>query len=561
MKLKILATDKTLISTSLKGDERSLRAGFIVIRVRQIRNAAPDPEDIPPADVAALKTQLTTELGQSATAVQQILTLVQADESANKLYKLQDVDKRVKSAYVGQKFITSSLSSFRKLMVRSISWWLLGDDFSLATNISSLHELVDRKLRITERMLYDVGRVDNRSWTKKTISANIAGQWKDGWNRMFEYPRIKQNLFLPHCSPHATTKVCTNAPMTDWHVHGSTNLSLVKTARTNAVVQNLWEQQPTDNYAFFFKSPSVNDPVQALEGLFTPSLDYKSRNLLFCDHVIHVLHMEALLYSKKKRNANTSWLNSFIGAAGNRMRIYIPIWPGGPVFLAASGDTTFFEFKRVKVNSLQIGDHLIVYNHPAYDKATVGGVWRLENAVVVTVYPKLLLQGHGTHPLGFGQMKSIVVGLFNGEIAKLREKVEAHIQAGSIGTEINFGGNGKLVRRYDSTLSLYKTNLQKADWWLRWPHDPEKSDAAIAGDPARKLLAWQIHKVDYDATHGYFPLWQPVLKANNAPVIKAGKISKIQKVIINPEMIAGWTWNLPVDPKERELSQVLRPKK
>src|SRR5690606_24848439 len=126
------------------------------------------------------------------------------------------------------------------------------------------------------------------------------------------------------------------------------------------------------------------------------------------------------------------------------------------------------------------------------DKATVGGVWRLENALVVSVYPKLLLQGHGTHPLSFGQMKSIVVGLFKGEIAKLREKVEAHIQAGSSGTEIDFGGNGKLVRRYDSVLSLYKTSLQKADWWLRWPHDPEKTDAAIASDPARKLLAWQI---------------------------------------------------------------------
>ena len=44
MKLKILATDKTLVPNSLKGDERSMRGGFIVIRVRQIRRAAADPE-------------------------------------------------------------------------------------------------------------------------------------------------------------------------------------------------------------------------------------------------------------------------------------------------------------------------------------------------------------------------------------------------------------------------------------------------------------------------------------------------------------------------------------
>ena len=70
----------------------------------------------------------------------------------------------------------------------------------------------------------------------------------------------------------------------------------------------------------------------------------------------------------------------------------------------------------------------------------------------------------------------------------------------------------------------------------------------------------QIHKVDYDASFGYFPLWEPVLKADKTPVTKQGKISKIQKVVISPEMIAGWTWSLPLDVKDRNKAVVLRAK-
>jgi len=51
---------------------------------------------------------------------------VQADETGNKLYRLRDVDKRIKNAYVGQGFIKTSLSLFRALMAKPGGWWLLG---------------------------------------------------------------------------------------------------------------------------------------------------------------------------------------------------------------------------------------------------------------------------------------------------------------------------------------------------------------------------------------------------------------------------------------------------
>ena len=71
---------------------------------------------------------------------------------------------------------------------------------------------------------------------------------------------------------------------------------------------------------------------------------------------------------------------------------------------------------------LQVGDHLIVYNHQAY-AATTAGVWRLENAVIVQTFPELLMQGHGSAVLNQGAMWT----------ARRRAPPRARARAGSAG--------------------------------------------------------------------------------------------------------------------------------
>ena len=73
---------------------------------------------------------------------------------------------------------------------------------------------------------------------------------------------------------------------------------------------------------------------------------------------------------------------------------------------------------------LQVGDHVIVYNHPAYAKATAGGVWRLENAVVVQTSPDLLMQGHGSALRDQGGMWKEMISLFSAELDQRRADVE-----------------------------------------------------------------------------------------------------------------------------------------
>jgi hypothetical protein len=569
MKLAELARDRTLVPPSLSGEERSMRGGFIVVRVRTLRAAAPDPADIPDGDIPALRTQLAGEIAQAAAAYTAIRTRVNADAAGGKLLSLANVDARMRRKYLASGLLPGSLEGLRQRLVRSLVWWATGVHAALLSpaRLDDLHLLVDRRLRIVERMLYDIGRV-SRNWRVDQIHPNPGGAWRDGWNRMFEYPRIPQklgdrgnhrNVFKGICNPDSSAaQLCQNPALVDWHVRGAVHLMLRLTTRLNPSVASLWIHNPNSNYEFWLKAGS--DPVQAIEQLFIPSEDYKNRNLLFCDHVIHILHIEALLWARKKRSADTSWLTNYIGGTPNKLRITYPI-PSNVPFLAGQVDGVFFEFQRIHVSQAQVGDHLIVYNHPAYDKATVGGVWRLENAIVVQVYPKRLLQGHGTNPLTLDEMKAQMIGLFNGETARLRKRVEDHLASGSTDTTINFGGLGTLVRRFPPAASNYIPSLRKADWWLRWPHDPEKDEAAIAADPDRRDLAKRRHKIEYDSTHGYFPLWEPVLRANGQPVLNStGQFKRIQPVNITAKMVAAWTWHIPLSPAERDKLPVLRPR-
>lgn len=577
MKLADLIRDSNLVPKNLGREERSTRGGFINIRVNILRAATPNPVNIPDADVAGLRTQLIKELGQADAAFKTILARVNSDTTAKKLLPLADVDSRMLNRYLKQGLIPGNLAALRQRLVRFIIWRAVAIDSRLLdpAKIEDLHLLVDRRLRLVERMLYDVGRVEGgeRTWNAKAIRADPSKPWEDGWNRMFEYPRIPQKLgksgdrakvFKGACNPDPKGS-CQTPGLTDWTVHGVEHLLLKDTTRLNSSAAPLWQRPPNGNhYKFFLKynPPPTEDPVQAIEQLFTPSKDFKARNLLFCDHVIHVLHLESLLFSKKKRDPSTIWFSDAV-------RVNAPGWvridfgfQNGTNFLASDKDTTFFQALRIAHHELQIADHLIVYNHPAYDKSSVGGVWRLENAVVVQVYPGLLLQGHGTNPLTFATMKQTMIGLFNNELERLRQRVRDHIKAGKSETEINFGNNeGKLVQRWGAGASLYTPSNARADWWLRWEHDSEKDEAAIAASPTRSSLAKRIHKIEYDGTHGYFPLWEPVLRRNKAPLTNSsGKVFRIQQVKVTADMVAAWTWFLPEKEADRGKLAVIRPK-
>jgi hypothetical protein len=108
------------------------------------------------------------------------------------------------------------------------------------------------------------------------------------------------------------------------------------------------------------------------------------------------------------------------------LRLWVPLPSADATdrkYLAGPDEPTFFEHTAVPAEDLQVGDHLIMYNHPAYEHATIHGAWRLENAVVVQTAPKLVMQGHGSELLTLASAKALMLDLFNGALAARRADV------------------------------------------------------------------------------------------------------------------------------------------
>jgi hypothetical protein len=297
----------------------------------------------------------------------------------------------------------------------------------------------------------------------------------------------------------------------------------------------------------------------------------------------------------------------------------------------------------VRANDLQIGDHLIIYNHPAYEFTTFHGAWRLENAVVVQTVPNLLLQGHGTGLMTMNDAKAAMLNYFRTALENCRAALRplaavtgagpsastvkvsttARLRSGMVidfveaatdapvapkrtitaidarKSVVTYSGGGValttkhalrrnhvsqfkgkyeglqlesatsdtivfLMRRVDPTVSTYAPGFRDADWYVTWVG--QDRDDAVRTDPTRAAFVKDKHLVEYtvetdsgkNKTVGWFPLYEPALSGKR-PVLKGGKIAKIQPVTVGPDNIAAWTWF--ADPgAATALVPVIRPK-
>jgi hypothetical protein len=307
----------------------------------------------------------------------------------------------------------------RRRLVRSIAFQAAAQDITLAdpAGFDRMHRICDRRLRFAERMVYDVGRAGPRAWRLAQIESHRGGPWPDGYERLFEYPRIPASLFARTCRPDSSFRC--SPPMQDWG-HPPGDIDLYAAVRANPSVRASWRRE---GYELDFVAGAGVNAVTAIQKLFEPSSDFLARNLMMCDHTIHALHLEALVFAVTKRGRGSAWLDAEVAANGARwLRVHVPF--GKPErYLAGPGESLFFEHVSVRQADLQVGDHLIVYNHPAY-AATTAGVWRLENAVVVQTFPELLMQGHGSAVLNQGAMWKAMITYFRDELAEHRAAVD-----------------------------------------------------------------------------------------------------------------------------------------
>jgi hypothetical protein len=154
----------------------------------------------------------------------------------------------------------------------------------------------------------------------------------------------------------------------------------------------------------------------AIDALMVANKNIWDRPWLYCDHVCLTLHLDALRFALIRRLGKTAadsafdaigtnptsnpdgfvWLGAALGAA--------PANPGKPSTwktpntnsLFEGGDNSvWFENAFISPADLQVGDHVIYYNHMAYN-AFVGGAFGLENAIVSQIESDPSPRKHGS---------------------------------------------------------------------------------------------------------------------------------------------------------------------
>jgi hypothetical protein len=434
-----LVKDARFISTSPDADVRGLTNDFVLRRVRRLVELNPgDADPARPADITAAATRtladlIAGELPKVVAASDEMWRRISADTGQ---LPIDPATQRKRGTKRPPATLKAARAQRRRL-VRSIVYQAAAVDITLADpgGLDRLHRLCDRRLRIVERMVYDVGRADGRSWSRTQVEAHPGGPWPDGYERAIEYPRVPRSLFLGACRPQAFG-LC-SPPMQGWiYPTGSTHLHT--TIRANPSARGSWHWESKHEVELAYLRTAGVSAVTAIQRLFEPSTDFLARNLLYCDNAIHALHLEALVFAMSKRGRGSAWLDDAVASHGDRwLRVNYQF--GNPDrFLAASSEQLFFEHVTVRQADLQVGDHLIVYNHPAYAKATSGGVWKLENALVVQTFPRLLMQGHGTAAHTQGEMWQTMLRYFMDELVLRRADVEglARVQRFAPGTVI-----------------------------------------------------------------------------------------------------------------------------
>jgi hypothetical protein len=316
-----------------------------------------------------------------------------------------------------------------------------------------LIELLERRLRVVERM---EGQVNASPRKLKRSGTGNRGPWLDSSRvRIFEYPYFQ--------STHATDLITAGDPLFtvealsadadrgrtelvtfSWHTPAGSDRTIPTRLfpepdfvppgdGPHEVLNTSW-LTPLHGYAYdrTFVAPSTENPglpefSAAMDTLMQPALDVWHRGWLYCDHVLSALEIDGLRFALLRRAGQTDPQGTFNSIAKTQQ----PDGSLGFVVLGPSlGDSptnpnddpslwkvadarrllkngaaaTWFENIFVPAADLQVGDHVIFWNHLLY-VAMFSGAFRLENAVVTvidsdpvhgSINPReLKLSGHG----------------------------------------------------------------------------------------------------------------------------------------------------------------------
>jgi hypothetical protein len=320
----------------------------------------------------------------------------------------------------------------------------------------ALKEILDRRLRLVERMNFHVNAPGRELIFSESATILPRGPWFDDSRvRMFDYPffntasagaliALKPDGASndPLWTKGTTTLRRTGTTVDTITYHFAdpprnipTRISPSPGTVAQATINTTWLRDPDAKHSYsrlFVPEAAGTGPElgPAVDALMVSKKNIWDRPWLYCDHVCLALHLDALRFALIRRLGQTAaddafrligrttannrpgfvWLGAALGAA--------PTNPGKPSewkapntkkLFQGGDDAVWFENAFINPADLQVGDHVIYYNHMVYN-AVVGGAFGLENAIVSglesdpspkkhgSIVPtSMMVAGHGMH--------------------------------------------------------------------------------------------------------------------------------------------------------------------
>lgn len=413
---------------------------------------------------------------------------------------------------------------------------------------AAMDELLDRRLRIVERLWYQI----NETVTRGALvpdSSKPHGAWLDGARvRMFEYPEfdaseeLRQEIGPQNIGP---GKVWREEPGAGTFVYGESAVRWNTRIRKDAA-PSFSAPPPAswgNDYGYAMEPASG---AKAIDDLFTHSEDWWDRSWIFCDEVLAALHLESLRFGKLRRlQDNDASFNSVLASHSKGWAGLRPVIgpPGSDPRLIADDDakqppapappTEPLLFSNGPVTHLQLGDHVVFWNSIMYGLLS-NGAWSLENAVVVSLTSdwesndyadKLSVMGHGTRDKTDGEFRLKLAKDLNKMIARARNTAIA--AAPGVDFIPWLRQSAPLVRwaPYGEPW-VDQSGQPRSPWWIRVPYEatPDWVDRALGRKATLDTLPDAVEPYappfppGYKPPPGsepgppkacYFPLWVP----------------------------------------------------
>ncbi len=179
-------------------------------------------------------------------------------------------------------------------------------------------------------------------------------------------------------------------------------------AHVNKDARAYWARSidPQNFYQFTLTPEGLEDPYRALVKLFAPQASICDQTLIHCDYLTTVIHMRAFaesigtdVFNKRVQSGAIVMILSYWGFR----YLMPPAAPGSPEggYAGTGAAVSLQAVRPSSEDELIIGDHVVFWNHLAYDALTASptwaGPWRLENALLVDQDENgaNLYEGHG----------------------------------------------------------------------------------------------------------------------------------------------------------------------